>query len=181
MGLLGSSPIPRPFIAYCVSFQLRPLPSPGVTRLLRYCDPLRVPSGPPSLARPWERFSTRLGVPPVAQIALSTCRAHYPGGPEPVRVSVASRPVQPSPFLRRVGVHDFTFEACSGFTRVTACRVAQPPSAAFVTRLQPGPLPAQAACQLPDLPTTIWVGLSPTGDLRRWGAPNRSGFSSVRI
>ena len=35
-----------------------------------------------------------------------------------------------------------------------------------------GPLPVQAACQLPDLPTTIWVGLPPTGDLRRWGAHN---------
>lgn len=26
--------------------------------------------------------------------------------------------------------------------------------------------PEQAACQLPDLPTTIWVGVSPTSDLR---------------
>src|SRR5215469_17217952 len=89
---------------------------------------------------------------------------------EPVRRSVTSRLVQPSPFLRRVGIHDFTFEACSGFTRVTACRVAQPPKVAFVTRLRLGPLPDQAACQLPDLPTTIWVGLPPTGDLRPWGA-----------
>ncbi len=150
--------------------EVRVLPSPGITRLLRYCDPLRVPSGPPSLARPLEPISTRLGVPPFAQIPLPTCRAHYPGGPEPVRVSVASRPVQPSPFLRRVGVHDFTFEACSGFTRVTACWVAQPPEVAFVTRLRLDPLPNQAACQLPDLPTTICVGLPPTGDLRSWGA-----------
>jgi hypothetical protein len=30
--LLGSSPIPRSFVASCVSFQLRPLPSTGVTR-----------------------------------------------------------------------------------------------------------------------------------------------------
>src|SRR5215218_8324212 len=37
-------------------------------------------------------------------------------------------PRGPSPYLRRVGVHDFTFEACSGFTRVTACRIAQPPN-----------------------------------------------------
>src|SRR5579862_664184 len=84
-------------------------------------------------------------------------------------------PLGPSPKFRRVGVHDFTFEACSGFTRVTACRVAQPPKVAFVTRLQPGPLPVQAACQLPDLPTSIWVGLSPTSDLRRWGALNYAG------
>ena len=39
-----------------------------------------------------------------------------------------------------------------------------------ITRLRPDPLPSRAACQLPDLPTTIWVGLPPTGDPRRWGA-----------
>src|SRR5258707_6136178 len=32
--LLGSSPIPRSFVASCASFQLRPLPSTGVTRKL---------------------------------------------------------------------------------------------------------------------------------------------------
>ena len=60
--------------------------------------------------------------------------------------SVGCFPSTPSPF-RRVGVHDFTFEACSDFTRVTARRIAQPPKAAFVTRLQPARLPDQAARQ----------------------------------
>ena len=32
--------------------------------------------------------------------------------------------LRPSPNLGRVGIHDFTFEACSRFTRVTACQVA---------------------------------------------------------
>ena len=155
--------------------QVRTLPSAGITRLQRYYDPLRVPAGPPSLPRASEFASARAGVPPLAQTTFPACRAHYPGGPGPVRASVASRPVRPSPLFRRVGVHDFTFEACSSFTRVTACRVAQPPEVAFVTRLRPGPLPDQAACQLPDLPTTIWVGLSPTSDLRRWGALNKCG------
>src|SRR5256885_3704803 len=127
------------------------------------------PGRPPYRER-WS-FSTRTGVPPLAQTTFPACRAHYPGGPEPVRVSVTSRSVRPSPFLGRVGVRISTFEACLGFTRVTACKVAQPPVVALVTRLRPGPLPDQAACQLPDLPTTIWVGLPPTGDLRRWGAP----------
>ncbi len=89
---------------------------------------------------------------------------------QPLRLSVTSRSVQPSLMSRQVGVHDFTFEACSGFTRVTACRLAQPPQVAFVTRLQPSPLRDQAACQLPDLPTAIWVALPPTGDPRCWGA-----------
>ena len=155
--------------------EVRVLPSPGITRLPRYCDPLRVPAEPPSLARAWELTCARTGVPPIAQTTCPACRAHYPGGPEPVPASVTSRSVRPSPFLRRVGVHDFTFEACSGFTHVTAGRVARPPMVAFVTRLRLGPLPAQAACQLPDLPTTIWVGLAPTSDLRRWGALRNTG------
>ena len=46
LGLLGSSPIPRSFVASCVSFQLRPLPSTGITRLHRYCEPLRHPRRP---------------------------------------------------------------------------------------------------------------------------------------
>src|SRR5271156_3618110 len=46
MELLGSSPIPRSFVASCVSFQLRLLPSTGVTRLHRYNEPLRHPKRP---------------------------------------------------------------------------------------------------------------------------------------
>src|SRR6266404_2054511 len=44
--LLGSSPIPRSFVASCVSFQLRLLPSTGVTQLHRYYEPLRHPKRP---------------------------------------------------------------------------------------------------------------------------------------
>src|SRR6516162_4362108 len=78
-------------------------------------------------------------------------------------MSIASPSVRPSPLCRRVGIRDFTFEACSGFTRVTARRVAQPPKAAFVTRLRSGQLPNQTARQLPDLSTTIWVDSASTG------------------
>ena len=46
VGLLDSSSIPRSFVVSCVSFQLRPLPSIGVTRLLRYYEPLRHPKRP---------------------------------------------------------------------------------------------------------------------------------------
>ena len=150
--------------------EVRVLPSPGITRLLRYYDPLPVPVEPPSLPRALKVVSTRAGVPPIAQTTLPACRAHYPGGPEAGRVSVTSRSVRPSPFLRRVGVHDFTFEALLRLHSRYRLQVARPPYVVFVARLRPGPLPVQAACQLPDLPTTIWVGLSPTGDLRRWGA-----------
>jgi hypothetical protein len=46
---------------------------------------------------------------------------------ERVRVSITSPLVQPSPNGRRVGIRIVTFEACSGFTRVTVRRIAQPP------------------------------------------------------
>jgi len=46
---------------------------------------------------------------------------------EQVHLSISSLSMLPSPFNGRVGIHDFTFGACSSFTRVTACKVARPP------------------------------------------------------
>src|SRR5437879_7760392 len=85
-------------------------------------------------------------------------------------MSIASPLTRPSPNGRRVGIRIVTFEACSGFTRVTARRIAQPPKAAFVTRLQPFRLPGRAARQLPDQSTTLWVESSSTDDSRLRGA-----------
>jgi hypothetical protein len=87
-----------------------------------------------------------------------------------VRVSIASPLMQPSPNGRRVGIRIVTFEACSGFTHVTAHRIAQPPKATFVTRLQPFRFPGRAARQLPDQSTTLWVESSSTGGSRLRGA-----------
>ena len=78
--------------------------------------------------------------------------------------------MQPSPNGRRVGIRIVTFEACSGFTRVTARRIAQPPKATFVARLRPSQLPDRAARQLPDLSTIIRVESSSTDDSRLRGA-----------
>ena len=72
------------------------------------------------------------------------------------------RTVLPSPRFGRVGVHNFPFEACSGFTHVTARQFARPPRAAFVAGLRYGQLPNRTACQLPGQPTITRVGLSPT-------------------
>jgi hypothetical protein len=80
----------------------------------------------------------------------------------------------PSPFDRRVGIRIVTFEACSGFTHVTAHRIAQPPKAAFVTRLQPCRLPDRTARQLPDQSTTLWVESSSTSDPRLRGARSKA-------
>ena len=53
---------------------------------------------------------------------------------------------------------------------VTAHRIAQPPKAAFVTRLQPCQLPGRAARQLPDQSTILRVESSSTSDPRLRGA-----------
>ena len=92
---------------------------------------------------------------------------------ERVRVSITSPLVQPSPNGRRVGIRIVTFEACSGFTRVTARRIAQPPKVTFVTRLQSRQSPSETARQLPDLSTIIWVEPSSTDDSRLQGATPR--------
>ena len=68
------------------------------------------------------------GSPPITQITFPACRAQYPGGPNRC-LSVSSLFARPSPVYWRVGIHDFTFEACSGFTRVTAYKVAAHPTA----------------------------------------------------
>jgi hypothetical protein len=82
---------------------------------------------------------------------------------------------RPSPTDRRVGIHDFTFEACSDFTRVTARWIAQPPKATFVTGLRDGQLPDRPARQLPDQPTTLWMDPSSTGVPRLRGALSACG------
>src|SRR4029453_4169563 len=123
---------------------------------------------------------SRDGSPPLTRITLPACRAPYPGGSRRGPVSVVSPLTWPSPFPRRVGIRIFTFEAFSGFTRVTARWIAQPPTAAFVTRLRPGQLPGQAARQLPDQSTTLWVEPSSTGDTRRRGALRNAGLISPR-
>jgi hypothetical protein len=83
-----------------------------------------------------------------------------------VHMAIASPSARPSPFVRRVGIRIFTFEACSDFTHITARCIAQPPKAAFVTRLRPCQSPGKTARQLPDQSTTLWVEPSSTGDAR---------------
>jgi hypothetical protein len=75
----------------------------------------------------------------------------------PARVSSLS--VLPSPLSGRVGVHILTFEACSSFTRVTACRVAHPPYVGFIARLRPGQFPSSDARKLPSSTNNLlgWV------------------------
>src|SRR6185369_9338355 len=76
-----------------------------------------------------------------------------------VPARVTSLSVLPSPLWGRVGVHITTFEACSSFTRVTACKVAHPPYVGFIARLRPGRFPGSGARKLPSSTNNLlgWV------------------------
>lgn len=63
-------------------------------------------------------------------------------------------------------------------SHVTARWIAQSPKATFVARLPPVRLLVQAARQLPDQSTTLWVESSSTGDTRRRGALRNPGYAS---
>src|ERR1700730_13120900 len=74
-------PISKSLTTCCVCLELRSLPSTGVTRFQRYCEPLRRPRAPDL-----SRAVIRLGIPdhalrlPVLRtLSLCTCCRHYPG------------------------------------------------------------------------------------------------------
>src|SRR5215470_13385462 len=78
--LLGC-PIPRSLTASCVCLELRPLPSPGITRLQRYYWPLRHPNAP-GLSLTGVRLiipDHAVGLPVLRALSLCTCCRQYPG------------------------------------------------------------------------------------------------------
>ena len=74
-------PISISFATFCVCLELRSLPSTRVTRLQRYCKPLRHPKTPSlSLAGVWLVIPDHaLGLPVLRALSLCTCCRHYPG------------------------------------------------------------------------------------------------------
>src|SRR3954468_15488331 len=128
--------------------EVRVLSSAGVTRPQWSYNPLRLPDWPSPLRATFGgATSTSPGYPPLAQITFSACRAHYPGGPE--QVLVGSFPVRAAFPVLQAGRHPHRhFEACSSFTRVTACTVARPPYVGFIARLRPSQFPDSDARKL---------------------------------
>src|SRR6266481_6493877 len=127
--LLGY-PISRSFTACCVCLEPRLLPSTGITRLQRYCEPLRHPSAP-GLSLTGVRLiipDHALGFPVLRALSLCTCCRHYPGAADgrtrrsnlPIRTSLPRNHY-------RVGLHIVLFEDCSAFTHVAACTLARSP------------------------------------------------------
>jgi hypothetical protein len=151
-------PSPRHYPASTV---LRPFPSPG--------------SGRRPCRRRWRRDRHRPGSPPITQTTFPTCLAHYPGGPNrctcrllpcprglprisggSASTTSLSRPAQASLTLRPASLLAHHSRALSrGFDPI-GC-----------------PIEPLASYQV--LPTTTWVGPSPTSDLRRWGALRHAG------
>ena len=124
--------------------------------------------------------STTSGLPPITQIAFSTCRAHYPGGS--IRFFGLVHDALPHLALSRIAL---------AFPEQRAGRHPQPsfrgllklhsryglqicsPTLCGLRHEAPIPSvnPAKRPVSYPVIPTTPGVGLSPTGNLRRRGAP----------
>src|SRR5213593_2074209 len=135
-------PISMSFTTYCVCLELRSLPSTGVTRLPRYYEPLRHPRAP-GLSLTGFRLilaDHAMGLPVLRTLSLCTCCRHYPGAASGRTASLTSPSRISLPRKgRRVGLRIVLFEACSAFTRVTACTLALSPYfvTRFTRRLQP--------------------------------------------
>jgi hypothetical protein len=156
-------PISRLSATSCVGLELRPLPSTGVTRLRQYYGPLRYPSRTSlSLAGVWLRGSapSPIGFPVLRWISLYRHAVVITPVARWVliaRGTVYSNRFHSSPAAAAFPIrvqgrrHIGRFEACSTFTRVTACRLAESPcdpsvSKAPTVSLPPHELPRLVRC-----------------------------------
>jgi len=168
------------FTTYCVCLELRSLPSTGITRLQRYYEPLRHPKAP-GLSLTGFRLvlaDHALGLPVLRALSLCTCCRHYPGAASGRTASLTSPSRISLPRKgRRVGLRIVLFEACSAFTRVTACTLAPSPIrdalsegfSYFVTSIAAPVASGWSVCR---------VGLAPTGKRRLITAHTRSGLGA---
>src|SRR5712692_4290519 len=133
-GVARLTPIPLPRL---VRAHPEPglLSSPGITRVPRSYEPLRrLPNAAPHGAvapSPWP-----FDRPPVLQITacMSVPRPLPRRAGRPSRVGRSGRPQRPSSRVKRLGARIHPFEACSGFTRVAAHPLANPPKAGLCPR-----------------------------------------------
>ena len=174
---LGSSQSPCPSLLLALILELRPLPSTGITRLHRYYEPLRHPQR----ARPVPH-GRPVDVPDLAPPGFPCCVrfpcvhavANTPAGPGPSRFAHSSQPCSLPRNGCRVGSRIVLFEACSAFTRVTACSLALPPIrgrfsegfSRFVTSLA--------------APIATGWSVSPGGACTHWKAPPLHGARQMR-
>src|SRR6266404_435259 len=132
MELLGSSLIPRSFVASCVSFQ-RSYPASSVLR----ASPPSQPARPVSHELPVDPYCDhRWDFPCCVWSPLPACRRQYPGRSDGTCPLVPFHQLRPSHEPGRVGSCIVGFGACSAFTHVTACMLAKSPSDSLHQRLQ---------------------------------------------
>src|SRR5262249_16828339 len=160
----------------------RSLPSPGVSRLRRYYEPLRLPAAP-SLSLAGLRLIIPdhvVGSPVLPTLSLCTCRRHYPGAASGRMVSLGNPDVSAFPDMA-------VRSACaSSFSRLARRSLALRPAHSrchqFATRIPKASaislpphllrlLPAGAVCR---------VGLAPTGNRRLSTAHANSRHSNRR-
>src|ERR1700719_1555711 len=174
--LLGC-PISRSLTTSCVCLELRPLPSPGVTRLQRYCEPLRHPSAP-SLSLTGVRLiipDHALGLPVLRALSWCTCCRHYPGAAD--GRSLRSCHPTVSAFPGRVAGSACTSSFSRLARRSLALRPAHSRGHQFVTRYPKASDISSPPCLLRLLPAGAnrRVGLAPTGKRRLVTAHTLSG------
>src|SRR4029077_19659778 len=99
-------------------------------------------SPPPHTARPVSRElpvdpdrDHRWGFPCCLWSPLRTCHRHYPGRFNGACSLVCLHCQRPSPRNSKVGSCNYFFGACSAFTHVTACTLAEWPGDPFVRAL----------------------------------------------
>ncbi len=106
--------------------EVRALCSAGITRPHSSYGPVRRPRRPSPKVTLRARPSSPPGLPRLPVSLFQRAVPSTPADQDGCTCRLLPRPARPSPDHRRVGIRDFTFEACSGFTRVTARWIAQP-------------------------------------------------------
>ena len=167
--LLGSCQSPLLAIVKSAP-EVRALCSAGITRPHSSYGPVRRPRGPSPKVTLRARPSSPPGLPRLPVSLFQRAVPTTPADQDGCTCRLLPPPARPSPDHRRVGIRDFTFEACSGFTRITARWIAQPPKAAFVTGLRSIGYPDKPPASYQIKPTTVWVVPSSTSDTRLLGA-----------
>jgi hypothetical protein len=165
------TPIHTPSPSSTSTPEVRALSSTGVTRYQRSYDPVRLPCRPTPVSAVEVATLARHGPPPITRFTFRTCRAHYPDGPERVRLSVAT----PSHTgLPRISGGSASITSLSGPAQASLAlrpaRLLNRPWRPLSRGFDPAGYPAKPLVSYQVLPTTSWVDPSSTGEPRRWGA-----------
>ena len=170
------TPIHTPSPSSTSTPEVRVLSSTGVTRFHRSYDPVRLPCRPTPVSAVEAATLARHGPPPITRFTFRTCRAHYPDGPERVRLSVAT----PSHSgLPRISGGSASITSLSGPAQASLAlrpaRLLNRPWRPLSRGFDPAGYPTKPLVSYQVLPTTSWVDPSSTGEPRRWGALRNPG------